>query len=106
SRERAPVLLHYRPWRGRLGPPRTTVWPVARTALGMLFRRKLFWGLYGLGLMFFLLFFFGQYLMVPLETQTTGAPGAPANGSDWLRVVRRVLKCDASGACSDLYFGY
>jgi ABC-2 type transport system permease protein len=106
SRERAPVLLHYRPWRGRLGSSGTTVWPVARTALGLLFRRKLFWGLYGLGLMFFLLFFFGQYLMVLLETQTTGAPGAPSNGPDWLRVVRRLLKLDGSGESYHLYFGY
>ena len=30
----------------------------------MMFRRKLFWVLYALGLMFFLLFFFGQYLLV------------------------------------------
>jgi ABC-2 type transport system permease protein len=106
SREKAPVLLHYRPWRGRLGSSTMTVWPIARTALGLMFRQKLFWALYGLGLMFFLLFFFGQYLMVLLETQTGGAPGGPSNSADWMRVARRLLKLDGSGESYHLYFGY
>jgi ABC-type transport system involved in multi-copper enzyme maturation permease subunit len=62
-------LLHYRPWRGTFHSPARSVWPIARVALGTLFRRKLFWGLYGLGLMFFLLFFFGQYLLAWAEMQ-------------------------------------
>jgi hypothetical protein len=61
-RRGAPELLHYRPWRGDLRPAWAGVWPVCRTALGMMLRRRLFWGLYALGLMVFLLFFFGQYL--------------------------------------------
>ena len=56
-------LLHYRPWRGQFRAPGFCVWPVARVALGMLFRRKLFWVLYGLGLFIFLMFFFGQFLL-------------------------------------------
>ena len=39
-------LLYYRPWRGSFRSPEWTVWPIARVALGMLFRRRLF----GLGL--------------------------------------------------------
>ena len=42
---------------------RTRAWPIARSSLNMLFRRKLFWAIYALALMVFLLFFFGQYLM-------------------------------------------
>ncbi len=64
-------LLYYRPWRGRLAAPFRSVWPIARLALVMMFRRKLFWGLYGLSLFMFCLFFFGQYMMFWAETQIT-----------------------------------
>jgi hypothetical protein len=37
----------------------------------MVFRRKLFWVLYGLGLLIFLMFFFGQYLLAWAESQAT-----------------------------------
>jgi ABC-2 type transport system permease protein len=59
----APSLLHYRAWRGEFRGPAWSVWPVARVAAGLIFTRKLFWALYALGLMIFLLFFFGQYLL-------------------------------------------
>src|SRR5262250_666751 len=62
-------LLHYRPWRGEFRTPLLSVWPIARIALRMIFRRKLFWALYGLGLMIFLLYFFGQYLLSWAESQ-------------------------------------
>ena len=39
-------LLQYRPYRGAIRPAWTTIWPIARTALGLLIRRRLFWGLY------------------------------------------------------------
>jgi hypothetical protein len=38
-------------------------WPIARVSLLMLFRRRLFWGLYALSVMVFLCYFFGQYMM-------------------------------------------
>jgi hypothetical protein len=41
---------------------RSRAWPVARASLVVLFRRKLFWVLYGLALLVFFMFFFGQYL--------------------------------------------
>lgn len=62
-------LLRYRPWHGRLRPAAASVWPVARTALGMMFRRKMFWALYALSLTIFLMFFFGQYLLAWAEGQ-------------------------------------
>ena len=65
-------LLHYRPWRGTFRGPWSSVWPIARVALGMMFRRKLFWVLYGFGLLIFLMFFFGQYLLAWAETQSAG----------------------------------
>ena len=61
-------LLHYRPYRGRLRGPAAGVWAIARSGLWMILRRKLFWGLYGLCLMVFLFFFFGQYIMSWLST--------------------------------------
>jgi ABC-2 type transport system permease protein len=42
---------------------------IARTGLRTILRRKLFWGLYSLGVMIFLFFFFGQYLLRYLGTQ-------------------------------------
>ena len=62
-------LLHYRPWRGAFRDPIASVWPITRVALWMMFRRKVFWALYGLGLLFFLMFFFGQYLFAWAQSQ-------------------------------------
>jgi ABC-2 type transport system permease protein len=62
-------LLHYRAYRGRLRGPATAVWAIARTGLRTILRRKLFWGLYAAGVMVFLFFFFGQYLLRYLAGQ-------------------------------------
>src|SRR5260370_34586809 len=62
-------LLHYRPWRGEFRGPAWAVWPIARTALGTLLRRKLFWCLYAAGLLVFLMFFFGTFLLDWAQTQ-------------------------------------
>jgi ABC-2 type transport system permease protein len=64
-------LLRYRPWRGQFRGPARGVWAIARVGLGLLLRRKLFWALYGLSLMIFLFFFYGQYLQVFLEQRVT-----------------------------------
>jgi ABC-2 type transport system permease protein len=69
GRGAAPELLHYRPWRGTFRPPLAAVWPIARTGLLMLLRRRLFWGLYALSMMIFLMYFFGQYLLAWFQTQ-------------------------------------
>ncbi len=62
-------LLHYRSWQGDFLNPWWSVWPIARVALGMLLRRKLFWVLYAFGLLLFLMFFFGAYLLAWAESQ-------------------------------------
>jgi ABC-2 type transport system permease protein len=78
------------------------VWPIARTALRQIFARKLFWGLYALGLMTFLLFFFGQYLLAWAETQIretdvrVGGLGR-ANPRDLVHFLRNFLKLNGSG---------
>ena len=54
----AASLLHYRPWRGQFRAASLSVWPIARTALSMIFRRQLFWVLYAFGLLIFFMFFF------------------------------------------------
>ena len=64
-----PSLLHYRPWQGTFRNPWWSVWPIARVSLGVLFRRKLFWALYACGLLLFLMFFFGAYLLAWAESQ-------------------------------------
>lgn len=60
-------LLRYRPWRGQFRGPGQGVQAIARICLKLMFRRKLFWVLYGLSLLGFLFYFFGQYLQVFLE---------------------------------------
>jgi ABC-2 type transport system permease protein len=62
-------LLHYRAWRGGYRSHFYAAWPIARVALKMIFRRKLFWVLYGLALLMFFMFFFGQYLVSWAESQ-------------------------------------
>jgi hypothetical protein len=118
AREARPELLHYRRWRGRLREaadeagglswPRALLgavpaaWPIARTALVTLFRRRLFWGMYALAMLIFLLFFFGQYLMSWAQTQVgqqdvrVGALGR-ANPRDLVHIVRDLLKFNGSG---------
>ncbi len=64
-----PSLLHYRSWQGTFHSSWWTVWPIARVALGSLLRRKLFWTLYAFGLLLFLMFFFGAYLLAWAESQ-------------------------------------
>jgi ABC-type transport system involved in multi-copper enzyme maturation permease subunit len=91
-------LLHYRPWRGSFRDPHWAVWPIARTGLGIMFRRKLFWGLYALSLLFFAMFFFGQYLLAYAETE---------NMPTWLlEQSRRGLHLDGSGTMYANFFRF
>jgi ABC-type transport system involved in multi-copper enzyme maturation permease subunit len=108
SREAAPQLLHYRPWRGELRPPGVTVWPIARTALALMFRRRLFWVLYALGLLFFLLFFFGQYLFAFAESQgpAPGSSGTVINWGNLIKLIRDALKLDGSAESYRTFFDY
>jgi ABC-2 type transport system permease protein len=101
-------LLSYRPWRGEFRAPAAAVWPIARIALRMIFRRKLFWALYGLGLMMFLLFFFGQYLLAWAESQLDESSVQIAGGRfepvQLVHLFRMVLKLD--GRTGEMYFNF
>jgi ABC-2 type transport system permease protein len=84
----APELLHYRPWRGEFRSAALSVWPIARVALMSLFRKWLYWIIYVLGLLIFLMFFFGQYLLSWAESQV-GEVEVPVGG--WGRIDPRHL---------------
>jgi hypothetical protein len=116
-----PELLHYRPWSpahatdsgvalGEGAAWRAT-WAIARTSLGQMFRRWLFWGLYGMALLVFLVFFIGQYLMAWAQTQLTetnvrvGGFGR-TNPRDLVGFFRTVLKLDGSGETYRNLFWY
>src|SRR4051794_4943968 len=111
SRAGAPDLLHYRPWNGPFGGPAASVWPIARTALAMIFRPRLFWGLYGLGMMLFLLHLFGLYLLVWLESQTSEAVVQAGllgrvNVAGAIRFLRARAHLDGSAATYANFFFY
>jgi ABC-2 type transport system permease protein len=103
-------LLHYRPWRGEFRRPLVSVWPIARVALGLIFRRKLFWVLYALGLMIFLLFFFGQYLLAWAETQGAEASipvmGLREDPKKIVHILRHILKLNGSAETYRNFFWY
>src|SRR5215468_9035463 len=92
------TLLHYRAWRGTFRRPFASVWPIARTALGMLLRRKLFWYLYAAGLLIFLMFFFGTFLLDWAQTQLTNMPfelsskERKVRSEDLIRMAQRGLR--------------
>ena len=96
-----PSLLHYRPWRGQFRSAAWSVWPIARVSLAMIFRRKLFWGLYALGLLIFFIFFFGQYLLAWAETQaeeqTIKVGPIPIEPSRLIHQLRDGLRFNGSG---------
>jgi hypothetical protein len=103
-------LLHYRPWRGQFLSPAHTVWPIARSALGLMFRRKLFWALYALALLIFLMFFFGQHMLAWAE-MNLGEHTVPLGGvrvrTDWLRnELRNGLQLNGSGVTYSNFFWY
>jgi ABC-type transport system involved in multi-copper enzyme maturation permease subunit len=103
-------LLHYRPWKGEFRPPAASVWPIARVSLAVMFRRKLFWGLYLLGLSVFLLFFFGQFLLAwardQLGESSVPVLGLRQNPQQLVDVIQRALKLDGSGQTYTNYFWY
>jgi hypothetical protein len=93
-------LLHYRPWQGTLRGSTRLVWPIARVSLAMLFRRRIFWVVYGLSLTLFLMFFFGQYLLAWAEAQATEASvplfGARIETKKLIEVLQKALKLNGS----------
>lgn len=74
-------LLRYRAWRGQARSAGWAAWAIARVALGLMFRRKLFWVLYGFSALVFFFFFYGQYLQVFVQTQFAVSDGPIRLGS-------------------------
>jgi ABC-2 type transport system permease protein len=114
DRTTVPVLLTYRPWRGTLHGPTYGMWAIARSSLFLLLRRKLFWALYGVSVMVFLLFFYGQYLQSWLQTQIPDEPirlgsgmiGATVKPKELIDIFRKVLHLDGSGYTFRNFFNY
>jgi len=103
-------LLHYRPWRGEFRSPVASAWPIARVCLAIMFRRKLFWGLYALGLSIFLLYFFGQFLLAWAADQM-GESNVPVMGlrvtpTQLIDIFRKSLRLDGSGETYANYFWF
>jgi hypothetical protein len=65
----------YREYEGARGSAWRACWPIVRTGLGMILRRKLFWGLIGLGLLNFLFNFALIYLKATLSVQNKAVAG-------------------------------
>ncbi len=103
-----PTLLHYRAWRGDLRGPAWSPWPIARTALDMMFRRKVFWALYAIGLLNFAMFFFGQYLLAWAEAQagseTVRVLGIRRSPAELIEQLRVRMKLDGSAASYQTFF--
>ncbi len=103
-------LLYYRPWRGEFRGTVHSIWPIARVSLHMMFRRKLFWGLYALGLLIFFMFFFGQYLLAWAETQaaeqTIKVGPIPIEPARLIRILREQLKFNGTGDTYRNFFWY
>src|SRR6188768_3252674 len=62
----------YREWTGARRSAWWACWPIVRNGLAMILRRKLFWGLIGLGLLNFLFNFAFIYLKATLTVQNRG----------------------------------
>ena len=62
----------YRDWSGRLRPSWLACWPIARTGLLLVLRRKMFWLLLGLALLNFLFVFATIYLKAQVASQNPG----------------------------------
>jgi ABC-type transport system involved in multi-copper enzyme maturation permease subunit len=103
-------LLQYREWRGTFQKPIWSVWPIARIALTMILRRKLFWALYALGLLIFFMYFFGQYMLAWAESQaaeqTVRVGMIRADPTHLIQVLREVLRLNGSGYTYRSFFWY
>jgi ABC-type transport system involved in multi-copper enzyme maturation permease subunit len=89
-------LQGYRPWEGRLRGATVSVWPVARVALMMIFRQKLFWLLYALALLNFLLFFCGIYLFSQIDLNALTGQGASAQQYKFWEDFKKTLQDNLS----------
>jgi len=101
-------LLHYRGWSGQFRGPHFAVLSIARIALSQVLRRKLFWVIYAFGLLFFCMFFFGQYLLAYTESMldedavTIGF--FRTKPAEFGPLLRKTLQIDGSGQMYRNYF--
>src|SRR5713226_8922395 len=105
-----PNLLHYRGWNGQFYGPHRAVFAIARVALSQVLRRKLFWVLYAFGLMFFFMFFFGQYLLAWVESQmdeeVVNVVVFRTNPAEFARLGRVALQLNGSGEMYRNFFRF
>lgn len=102
-----PSLLHYRPWLAEYHSPWWSVWPIARVSLGMVLRRWMFWTLYGFGLLLFLMFFFGTFLLAWAQSTVMVSAdqfGRLGNPDRMLEGIRRALSILNGGQETFQYF--
>ncbi len=103
-------LLHYRPWRGELQSAFSTVGPITRVALRMIFRRKMFWVLYAFALLIFAMFFFGQYLLAWAESQVTEQTvtvgGVRTEPNQFIHFMRTFLRIEGNAEMYRYFFGW
>jgi hypothetical protein len=103
-------LLYYRPWRGTFRRPAASIWPIARVALSLMLRRRLFWFVYVAGLLIFAMFFFGQYLLSWAEGQV-GESDVYVNGIKvsprfFIELLRSALEIKGEAPNFRVYFQY
>ncbi len=105
-----PTLLHYRSWQGVFHSPWWTVWPIARVSLRMVLRRIMFWALYACGLLLFLMFFFGNFLLAWAQSRAdvSGQPLGPMGNPDrMIGGIRRALNIlNGSQETFQYFFSY
>src|SRR5437762_298759 len=105
-----PNLLHYRGWTGQFRGPGWAVLAIARIALSQVLRRKLFWVLYAFGLLFFFMFFFGQYLLAWVESQmdeeVVNVMVFRTNPAEFARLGRVALQLNGSGEMYRNFFRF
>jgi ABC-type transport system involved in multi-copper enzyme maturation permease subunit len=91
----ADTLLRYRPWRGTFRGPLSASVAMARVSLKLMFRRRLYWGLFALGALVFLFFFYAQYLAVWIPNQLASSDTVrfgvvPIKVTDLTRLLERL----------------
>lgn len=105
-----PKLLHYRAWQGEFRGSLWAPWPIARVALGMMFRRKAFWALYAFAMLSFLMFFFGQYLLAWAEAQAAeksiSVMGVRQEPAALVKFLSNSLQMNGKGENYRMFFGY
>jgi ABC-type transport system involved in multi-copper enzyme maturation permease subunit len=87
-------LLQYTPWKEKTSCPFAAIVAILRISLLLIFRQRLFWGLFALAMLAFFFFFYAQYLMVWISQQlahdTVRIAGFSVSVSNLLRFLDRL----------------